>query len=129
MIFDLFTGRQVTSSFRIEDHLELLWQKLRESDRILRTIPVLLHHKYTHFKNNAGFFVHAFLYVKCTQFCLCISLCEMHFKLSVSLNIFITLDILQGGPLMQEEAYIRTRHFLWKALKFLLSPEAKMLGF
>lgn len=62
------------------------------------------------------------------MFCTCISLFE-HFRVSVFLYILIALDILQGGPLMQEEGYIRTGHFLWKALKFLLSPEAKMLDF
>lgn len=34
-------------------------------------------------------------------------------------------DILQGGPLMQKKGYIRIGHFLWKVLKFSLSPEPK----
>lgn len=35
------------------------------------------------------------------------------------------LGTVQGGPLMQEDDYRRTEHFLWKALKFFLSLEAK----
>ena len=40
-----------------------------------------------------------------------------------------SVGLLQGGPLVQEEGYIRTGHLLWKALRFFLSPESKKLDF
>lgn len=115
-MFGLFTGSSSDSCFQYRRSFRAAEAKnQRGSSRILRTISVLSH-KYTHFKNNAR------------PSCRCFSLCK-HFKLSVSLYIPTVLDVLQGGPLMQGEGYIRTGHFLWKALKFFLSPEAKMLDF
>lgn len=123
-IFDLFTWTSSDLHFQYRGSFRAAVAKdWRRSSRILRTTSVLSHHEYMDSKNNAR------------SSCRCISLCK-HFKVSFSLYILTALDILQGGPLVrgwggraERGYYIRTGHFIWKALKFFLSPEAKNVGF
>lgn len=124
MMLGVFTGSMSDLCFQHGGSFRAAVAKnQRGSGRILRTIPVLSHHKYTYLKNNAR------------SSYTCISLCE-RFTVSgfcccfvcffvLFFYLLIALAILQGGLLMQEEAYIRTGHFLWKALKFFLSVEPK----
>lgn len=120
-IFDLFTWTSSDLRFQYRGSFRAaVAENWRGSSRIFRTTSVLSHHEHMRSKNNAR------------SSCRCISLCK-HFKVAFSLYILTALDILQGGPLVRGRAerrcYIRMGHFLWKALRFFLSPEAKKVGF
>lgn len=77
---------------------------------------MLSHHKYTYFKNNAK------------SSWTCISLCK-HLKVSVFLYLLRALNILQGGPLMQEGGLYKNRAFSLESLDILSLSRAKKLDF